>query len=115
VECCRTASPASEDTQRIIGERQLALVRELPARTADARTWRDACRLAAKAMETNPNDLPFALIYTIDRKGGSASLAAASGIARIDKASSETRTLESPSSGRWRRYATSAVPVWFPI
>ena len=88
--------PASEDTQRIIGDRQLALVRELPARTADARTWRDACRLSAKAMETNPNDLPFALIYTIDRKGRSASLAAASGIARIAKASPETLTLESP-------------------
>jgi PAS domain S-box-containing protein len=88
--------PASEDTQRIIGERQLALVRELPARTADARTWRDACRLSAKAMETNPNDLPFALIYTIDRKGRSAALAAASRIARIGKASPETLTLESP-------------------
>jgi hypothetical protein len=76
---------------------QLALVRELPARTADARTWRDACRLSAKAMETNPNDLPFALIYTIDRKGRSASLAAASGIASIAQASPETLTLESPA------------------
>jgi PAS domain S-box-containing protein len=87
--------PAAEDTQRIIGERQLALLRELPARTADARTWRDACRLSAKAMETNPNDLPFALIYSIDRKGGPASLAAASGIAHIDS-SPETPTLDSP-------------------
>src|SRR5215472_8171978 len=78
--------PASEDTQRIIGERQLALLRELPARTADARTWRDACRLSAKAMETNPNDLPFALIYAIDRKGRSASLAASSGIRSTNNA-----------------------------
>jgi PAS domain S-box-containing protein len=88
--------PASEDTQRIIGERQLALLRELPARTADARTWRDACRLSVKAMETNPNDLPFALIYTIDRKGRSVSLAAASGITGIDNGAPDTLTLDSP-------------------
>jgi PAS domain S-box-containing protein len=88
--------PAAEDTQRIIGERQLALLRELPARTADARTWRDACRLAANAMETNPNDLPFALIYSMDRKGGSATLAGASGTGVI-KTSPETPALHCPA------------------
>jgi PAS domain S-box-containing protein len=88
--------PASEDTPRIIGERQLALLRELPGRTADARNWRDACRLSAKAMETNSNDLPFALIYTMDRKGGSASLTAASGIGCINNAPPEALTLDNP-------------------
>ena len=33
----------TDDTQRVIGERQLALLRELARRTADARTWREAC------------------------------------------------------------------------
>ena len=88
--------PASEDTQRIIGERQLALLRELPARTADARNWRDACRLSAKAMETNPNDLPFALIYTMDRKGGPASLAAATGIGGLNNATPEGLKIDNP-------------------
>jgi PAS domain S-box-containing protein len=88
--------PASEDTQRIIGERQLALLRELPARTADARTWRDACRLAASAIETNPNDLPFALIYTMDRKGGPASLAAAAGIGEKNNLPPEALRLDNP-------------------
>jgi signal transduction histidine kinase/CheY-like chemotaxis protein len=91
--------PAAEDTQRIIGERQLALLRELPARTADARTWRDACRLAAKAIETNPNDLPFALIYSIDGKDRSASLVATSANARINKAAPATLRLDGP--GLW--------------
>jgi PAS domain S-box-containing protein len=91
--------PASEDTPRIIGERQLALLRELPGRTADARNWGDACRLSAKAMETNPNDLPFALIYTMDREGGSASLAAASGIGDINDAMPQKRALDNP--GLW--------------
>jgi signal transduction histidine kinase len=88
--------PASEDTSRIIGERQLALLRELPGRTADARNWRDACRLSTKAMETNFNDLPFALIYTMDRKGGSASLAAASGIGDLNNATPQKLALDNP-------------------
>src|SRR5690348_4836311 len=39
----------TDDTQRVIGERQLALLGELAARTAPARTWEDACRLAIEA------------------------------------------------------------------
>ncbi|WP_445626415.1 ATP-binding protein [Nostoc sp. DSM 114167] len=56
----------TEDTQRIISERQLALLRELAARTADARTFDEACRLSASCLESNPYDLPFAMIYLVD-------------------------------------------------
>ncbi|MBC1219924.1 response regulator [Nostoc sp. UCD121] len=56
----------TEDTQRIIGERQLALLRELAARTADARTFDQACTLSANCLESNPYDLPFAMIYLVD-------------------------------------------------
>ncbi|MEH2369843.1 ATP-binding protein [Nostoc sp.] len=56
----------TEDTQRIIGERQLALLRELAARTADARTFDEACTLSASCLESNPYDLPFAMIYLVD-------------------------------------------------
>ncbi|MEH2443487.1 ATP-binding protein [Nostoc sp.] len=56
----------TDDTQRIIGERQLALLRELAARTADARTFDEACTLSANCLESNPYDLPFAMIYLVD-------------------------------------------------
>jgi PAS domain S-box-containing protein len=56
----------TDDTQRVIGERQLALLRELAAKTADARTFDEACTLSAQGLETNPYDLPFALIYLVD-------------------------------------------------
>ncbi|MEH2023319.1 ATP-binding protein [Nostoc sp.] len=56
----------TDDTQRIIGERQLALLRELAARTADARTFDQACTLSASCLESNPYDLPFAMIYLVD-------------------------------------------------
>ena len=53
----------SSDTQRIFGERQQALLREVAARTATARTVAEACNLALSACATNPKDLPFALLY----------------------------------------------------
>ncbi|HTJ93194.1 MAG TPA: response regulator [Pararobbsia sp.] len=53
----------SDDTQRVLGERQLSLLRELATGTGDARTWRQACEASARALRTNPNDIPFALLY----------------------------------------------------
>ena len=72
-------SPVTEETQRIIGERQLALLRELSVRTADARTWQDACTLSAAALATNPHDIYWALLYMIDADKNAAVLAAATG------------------------------------
>src|SRR5262249_11500234 len=60
----------SDDTRRIIGERQLALLRELAARTANARTSQEACDRAAEALATNARDMPFAMIYMADPDGG---------------------------------------------
>jgi signal transduction histidine kinase/CheY-like chemotaxis protein len=54
----------SDDTRRVIGERQLTLLRELAAGAAEARTGEQACERAAQAIATNPYDLPFAMIYT---------------------------------------------------
>jgi len=56
----------TDDTQRIMGERQLALLRELAACTSDARTIEDACIRSAHSLETDLRDLPFALIYLLD-------------------------------------------------
>ena len=38
----------SDDTQRVIGERQLALLRDLAAETGHARSWREACERSAR-------------------------------------------------------------------
>src|ERR1041384_3745652 len=56
----------ADDTQRVIGERQLALLRELAAGTADARTVEEVCALSTECLATNPYDLPFAMIYRVE-------------------------------------------------
>lgn len=53
----------TEDTGRVIGERQITLLKDVAARTVDARTPLDACRLSAEAIATNARDLPFAALY----------------------------------------------------
>ncbi len=68
----------SEDTRRVIGERQLALLSELAARTGSARKWQDACMLAMEALQSNPRDIPFALIFMADDAGTALDAAAIS-------------------------------------
>jgi len=69
----------SSDTQRIFGERQQALLREVAACTTTARTVVDACRLSLAAFTLNAKDLPFAMLYRVD--GAVARLACTVGIA----------------------------------
>ncbi|WP_242059268.1 MULTISPECIES: ATP-binding protein [Nostoc] len=87
----------TEDTQRIIGERQLALLRELAARTADARTFDEACTLSANCLESNPYDLPFAMIYLVDPDQQQVFLAGTCRIGENHVAVPETVALDSDS------------------
>ncbi|WP_420140806.1 response regulator [Sphingomonas sp.] len=55
----------SEDTGRVIGERQLALLRELAAQTANARTWDRVCEAVGGALGTDPHDITFAILFMV--------------------------------------------------
>jgi signal transduction histidine kinase len=70
----------TDDTRRIIGERQLALLRELATLTTGARSAEQACQRAAESLATLPRDLPFALLYLIDPSRNVLHLVAQSGI-----------------------------------
>ncbi len=84
----------TEDTRRIIGERQLGLLRELAARTAEARRVDDAISVAAAALQTDPRDLPFALIYRFDLDKRRATLGAVAGVPRGHRVAPEVVPLE---------------------
>jgi signal transduction histidine kinase len=87
----------TDDTVRIIGERRLALLRDLAARTADARSIETACRVSADCLETNPRDLPFSLIYLVDSERKVALLKGRSGIAAGHNAAPESIRLDGES------------------
>ncbi|TFI55950.1 response regulator [Mastigocladus laminosus UU774] len=87
----------TDDTQGIISERQLVLLRELAAKTADARTFDQACTVSASCLGTNPYDLPFAMIYLVDPDKQRVFLAGTCGIKRGHAAVPETVDIDSDS------------------
>jgi PAS domain S-box-containing protein len=87
----------SDDTQRVIGERQLALLRDLAADAGHARNWQEACERSATALGKNQRDLPFALIYVAEPGSSSVELASTSGITRGHKAAPASIALDRPS------------------
>ena len=70
----------TEETQRVIGQRRLLLLRELAANTAQARTQEEVCRVAADCLATDLVDLPFVILYLIDSGGQRLRLAGVSGL-----------------------------------
>ncbi|MEX0272435.1 ATP-binding protein [Leptolyngbyaceae cyanobacterium UHCC 1019] len=88
----------TDDTQRIVGERQLALLRELAAKTADARTFDQACASSVQCLQTNLYDFPFAMIYLLDSEQQQIVLAGTSGIDRSHAAVPETVDLHADSA-----------------
>ncbi len=70
----------TDDTKRMIGERQLSLLRELAARNGDTRSWQQACERAVAALATDARDLTFAALYLAAPDAESLSLTAATGV-----------------------------------
>jgi PAS domain S-box-containing protein len=89
----------TDDTQRVISERQLSLLRELANAAAEARSIEQACTRSAQALAQDPRDLPFAMIYMIDPGDATARLEALTGIDRDHPAVSPTLSLE--IEGMW--------------
>jgi len=87
----------SDDTRRVIGERQLGLLRNLAADSAHARTRQEVCERAAQAFASNPHDLPFAMLYLAEPGSTVMKLAAAAGINPGDPAAPEEVAIEDES------------------
>src|SRR4051812_41737068 len=56
----------TETTERVVGERRMALLRDLAARNATARTEREACVLAIETLAAQSHDIAFAVVYLDD-------------------------------------------------
>ncbi len=72
----------AEVTERVIGERQLAALRDLGVRLAAAPTRAEAMGALEASLAAEPRDLPFALAYRHDSRTGQAELSAVHGVSR---------------------------------
>ena len=71
---------ADDTTDRVIGERRLRTLRDLAARSMEAKEIDEACRVAAEVISDNRHDLPFALFYLPDEDRKRAKLVANVGL-----------------------------------
>ncbi|TPG34924.1 response regulator [Mycobacterium hodleri] len=86
----------SEDTDRVIGERRMATLRDLGSDPSVVRTERQMLNFAADQLAGNPYDLPFTLTYLFG-DDGDARLAGASGIGAGHPAAPELISADGPA------------------
>ena len=60
----------SEDTERVIGERRMATLRDLGSDPSAVRTEQETLDYAGRQLGRNRLDLPFTLTYLFDDDGG---------------------------------------------
>ncbi|CAN5560538.1 SpoIIE family protein phosphatase [soil metagenome] len=89
----------SEDTDRVIGERRMATLRDLGSDPSVVRTEEQLLAFAGRQLDRNLRDLPFTLTYLFS-DDGVARLAAASGIAAAGHPAAPT-VLPADGSGVW--------------
>src|SRR5688500_1143387 len=86
-----------ESTGQVIGERRLQTLRDLGRTVMDPKAAEEACEAAAKSLETNPHDVPFALLYLLADKASSARLIATAGFSESTKTIPEEVALNEPA------------------
>src|SRR5262249_27305575 len=89
-----------EITEKVVGQRRITVLRDLGARTAEARTAEEACVISAAMLTPHIKDIPFALLYLADASGTQARIATSCGVEgavdisppviRLDDSSSES-------------------------
>ena len=71
----------SEDTDRVIGERRMATLRDLGSDPRVVRTDQEMLDFAGRQLDRNRQDLPFTVTYLFDDDGATARLAGSTSIA----------------------------------
>jgi PAS domain S-box-containing protein len=88
----------AEVTERVIGERQLAALRDLAARLSAASTRPEVTAAFEASLAADPTDLPFALVYLTEPDGGQAQLVSAHNLARDHRLAAARIRIEDPAA-----------------
>ncbi|MGZ3677949.1 MAG: ATP-binding protein, partial [Ktedonobacterales bacterium] len=86
----------TETTSRVLAERRTRTARDVAAAIVDAYTAESVCQRAVEVVGHNSADVPFALLYLLDRDGTHAHLAATVGL--VDHQTLAPTTLTLPAS-----------------
>ncbi|MFI7211429.1 SpoIIE family protein phosphatase [Micromonospora maritima] len=104
----------SEDTERVIGERRMATLRDLGSDPSVVRTERETLAFASRQLGRNRQDLPFTLTYLFG-DDGDARLVEATGLAAGHPAAPATLSPADPPSVWPLRALTEGETVRVPL
>jgi anti-sigma regulatory factor (Ser/Thr protein kinase) len=86
-----------EITDKVVADRRVALLRDLAARSIDAKTTQEACEIAGSGLAAHPRDIPFALLYLVAPDQQTAHLVATTGVEASGQTVPAVLPLESAS------------------
>src|SRR5581483_7977146 len=69
-----------EISEKIIAERRVRVLRDLGARSSEAKSAQEACAISAEILAHHPKDIPFALLYLVDADRKRAHLCGTAGV-----------------------------------
>jgi len=105
----------AETTARVEGERRHAMLRELAADAAHARTTEAVGASAAAALARNPLDVPFAVLYELDADGRTARRLGHAGLPEGHAAAPAAIALAAPAAAAGAPAADPAPVDGWPI
>ena len=88
----------TENTDRVVGDRRMATLRDLATAMGTARTQADVLSAAERVLRQNDRDVPFGLVYLLDEDSGAARLAASAG---AEPGSATAPEVIEPGAGPW--------------
>jgi PAS domain S-box-containing protein len=88
----------SEETERVIGERRMATLRDLGSDPSAVRTEQETLDYAGRQLDGNRQDLPFTLTYLFGADGSTARLAGSTGITSRHPAAAAALATGDPDS-----------------
>jgi PAS domain S-box-containing protein len=91
-------TPVTETTERVISERRLLTLRDLAARSVDAKNEKESWEFAAQALSGNPYDISCAVLYKVDEQSTKATAVSRAGVRSDDPFFLEEIPLESGSA-----------------
>jgi PAS domain S-box-containing protein len=91
----------TEDTQRVIGERRLKLLREIAAAMAESRTPSQVWQSAARCLSNGLRALPFTLIYVLDADGKTLTKAVETGFTTPHPAAPVSVSVDDADKAAW--------------
>ena len=77
-------TPVTETTEKVISERRLLTLRDLAARSLDARTEKESWDIATQALSANPYDISCAVLYKVNEDLSKVTAVARTGINHDD-------------------------------